>query len=115
VFCETYLLLFSESVGRSIVPKQWECANVTAIFQKGSKDYSCNYRPISLMSHVCKVLESTIRDKMMAHLKKYNLSLESQHGFVQKRSCSTNLLEFLEHVTNYVDPGYPTDVIYLDF
>jgi Reverse transcriptase (RNA-dependent DNA polymerase) len=64
---------------------------------------------------VCKVLESMIRDEMMAHLKKFNLIKESQHGFVQKRSCLTNLLEFLEHVTNYVDQGYPIDVIYLDF
>jgi hypothetical protein len=56
-----------------------------------------------------------IRDEMMAHLRKYNLIKESQHGFIHKRSCLTNLLEFLEHVTNYVDQGYPIDVIYLDF
>jgi hypothetical protein len=35
--------------------------------------------------------------------------------FVQKRSCLTNLLEFLGHVTNYVDQGHPIDVIYLVF
>jgi hypothetical protein len=64
---------------------------------------------------MCKVLESMIRDEMMAHLRKYNLIKESQHGFIHKRSCLTNLLEFLEHVTNYVDQGYPIDVIYLDF
>jgi hypothetical protein len=92
-------LKFSESVGWGIVHKQWECANVTAIFKKGSKDCSCNYRPVSSMSHVCKVFESMIRYEIVAHLK-YNLIKESQHGFVQKKSCLTNLLEFLEHVTN---------------
>jgi Reverse transcriptase (RNA-dependent DNA polymerase) len=62
---------------------------------------------------VCKILES-VSDEMMAHLKKYNLIQESQHGFVQKRSYLTNLFEFLEHVTNYVDQGYSIHVIYLD-
>jgi Reverse transcriptase (RNA-dependent DNA polymerase) len=111
------LLIFFEWVGMGIAPKQWKCASVTAIFKKGFKDYSCNYRPVSLTSHVCKVLESMSRDEMLAHLKKYNLTEESQRGFVQKRSCLTSLLEFLEPVTNYVNQGYPIvlDVIYLVF
>jgi hypothetical protein len=81
------LLTFSEFIGRGTVPKQWKCANVTAIFKKGSKDFCCNYRTVSLTSHLCKVLESMISDDMMAHLRKYNLIKESQHGFVQRRSC----------------------------
>jgi ribonuclease P/MRP protein subunit RPP40 len=40
---------------------------------------------------------------------------DTQHGFVKKRSCLTNLLEFLEFVSNYIDRGFPVDVIYLDF
>ena len=40
---------------------------------------------------------------------------DSQHGFRSKRSCLTNLLEFLDLVSNYVDQGIPVDVIYLDF
>ena len=34
---------------------------------------------------------------------------------MKNRSCLTNLLEFLEFVTNYIDQGYPIDVIYLEF
>jgi len=48
-------------------------------------------------------------------IKKYKLIKESQHGFLKHRSCLTNLLECLEIVTNYIDQGYPIDVIYLDF
>ena len=39
----------------------------------------------------------------------------SQHGFWSKRSCLTNLLEFLDLGSNYVDQAIPVDVIYLDF
>ena len=46
----------------------------------------------------------------MKHLSKYNMILKSQHGFLKGRSCLTNLLTFLEDVTEF-----PVDVIYLDF
>ena len=51
----------------------------------------------------------------MHQLEKHCLIKESQHGFVRKKSCLTNLLVFMEEVTNYIDPGYPVHVIYLDF
>ena len=40
---------------------------------------------------------------------------DSQHGFIQGKSCLTNLLEFLDDVTDMIDGGNPVDVIYLDF
>jgi ribonuclease P/MRP protein subunit RPP40 len=43
----------------------------------------------------------------------YKLIKASQHGFLSKRS--TDLLEFLEMVCNYINQGYPIDAIYLDF
>ena len=51
----------------------------------------------------------------MAHLLKYNLICCSQHGFMPRKSCLTNLLEFLEEVTKLVDAGDRVDLMYLDF
>jgi hypothetical protein len=62
-----------------IVPKDWKKANVAAIFKKGDKALSCNYRPISLTSHVCKVLESIVRDSIIDHVRRYRLIKNSQH------------------------------------
>ena len=56
-----------------------------------------------------------MRDNIMEHLEKYSLIKDSQHGFVNNRSCLTNLLVLMEEVTNYIDSGYPVDIIYLDF
>ena len=61
------------------------------------------------------VLESFLKDSINEHLTKYQLIGETQHGFTKGRSCLTNLLEFLEDVTEYVDQGNPVDVVYLDF
>jgi len=56
-----------------------------------------------------------LSDKIVEHLEKHELIRESQHGFVKKKSCLSNLLVFIEEVTSYLDSGYPVDVIYLDF
>lgn len=113
--CEPLSIIYTESLKKGIVPADWKRANVTPIFKKGPRELPCNYRPISLTSHVCKILESIIRDAILDHLKKYNLIKNTQHGFVKNKSCLTNILEFLEYVTNYIDQGLPVDVIYLDF
>ena len=56
-----------------------------------------------------------MRDSIIGHLKENKLIHDSQHGFMKNRSCLTNLLQFLETVTDYIDKGYPVNVIYLDF
>src|SRR5664279_3605844 len=115
ILSEPLLYMYQSSLDNKTVPCDWKKANVTSIFKKGEKCLSCNYRPVSLTSHVCKILESIIRDCIIEHVKKYKLIRESQHGFIRKRSCLTNLLEFLEFVSNYMDQGFPIDVVYLDF
>ena len=63
----------------------------------------------------CKILETIIKEEMLLHLDKFSLIKESQHGFLTGRSCLTNLLEFMEEVTEIIDRGNSVDVIYLDF
>ena len=74
-----------------------------------------NYRPVSLTSVVCKLLETLIRDHMVEFLVNHKLINASQHGFLKARSCLTNLLCFLEEIIKWVDDGSPVDVVYLDF
>ena len=50
---------------------------------------------------------------MTEHLQRHSLIKSSQHG-LGSRSCSTNLLVFIDEVTGYIDRGHPIDVIYLD-
>ena len=60
-------------------------------------------------------METILKDNIVCHLVTHSLINDSQHGFLPKRSCLTNLLEFLEYVTSAVDQGKPVDVIYIDF
>ena len=54
-------------------------------------------------------------DDIIDHLHKYELINYKQHRFVKNRSWLTNLLEFLESITDLVDRGLPIDIVYLDF
>jgi len=54
--------IFTKSIINKAVPSAWKEANITPIFKKGSKVDPANYRPISLTSVPCKVIEKIIRD-----------------------------------------------------
>ena len=90
---------FNLSLEEGIVPSEWKEANITPLFKKGSRNKLENYRPVSLTSVVCKLLETVIREHMVEFLVKHNLIDTSQHGFLKARSCLTNLLCFFEEIT----------------
>ena len=108
-------IVFQKSLSENSVPTDWKVANITPIFKKGSKFECGNYRPVSLTSVICRVMEGVIRDSIVDHLSSNDLLLPSQHGFVRKRSCLTNLLEYFEKITALVDQGECVDILYLDF
>ena len=86
--------LFNFSQEEGVVPSEWKEANITPLFKKGSRNKPENYRPVSLTSVVCKLLEIIIRDHMVEFLVKHKFLNTSQHGFLKARSCLTNLLCF---------------------
>ena len=61
------------------------------------------------------VAESIIKDEMIRHLTENELIIQSQHGFLPGKSCSTNLLNYLNEVTSSLDSGLSYDVIMIDF
>ena len=113
--CEPLTKLFNLSIQSGIVPASWKSATITALHKGDEKYLTCNYRPISLTSQLCKLLEKIIRKHILAFLTENNLLSEHQHGFCEKKSCMTNLLESLEDITSMIDEGIPVDEIFMDF
>ena len=107
--------IYNISLQTGVVPAIWKEGVVTALFKKGSKQSPANYRPITLTSIICKILEKLIIEKLQKHLKANNLEKKQQHGFTPKKSTTTNLLEALNIWSEALSHGLPVDVIYLDF
>ena len=70
------------------MPSDWLKANITPVFEKGSKHLAVNYHPISLTAVLCKILEHILHD-IMAHLDANHILINSQHGFRRKFSCES--------------------------
>ena len=107
--------LFRLSLRNGVVPESWRRADVSPIFKKGSMKKVENYRPVSLTSQLCKMMESIIRDHLIEFLESKNFFSGEQHGFRARRSCTTNLLETLEDWTRAVDKGCGVDCVFLDY
>jgi len=50
-------LIFRSSLSTGKLPCSWKSANITAVYKKGDRKDPSNYRPVSLTSVVCKILE----------------------------------------------------------
>ena len=113
--CVPLTTLFRQSLSSGHLPEEWRLGTVVPIYKKGCKSLPENYRPISLTSIVCKLLESIVRDQLMDFLVETRQISKNQHGFRPRRSCSTQLLEVIEDWTRLLEDGQPIDTVYLDF
>ena len=107
--------LFSLSLKTGDIPEAWRHALVQPVFKKGDRSSAANYRPISLTSVICKLLEHVIRSGMTAHFDKHNILVTTQHGFRKNRSCESQLILTIDDLASTLDEGGQTDTILLDF
>ena len=109
-------LIFDSSLDAKKVPKDWKLAGVSAIFKKGSKSLAGNYRPVSLTSVICKIMEKIVRNHIIEHMKENKFFSSQQYGFISGRSTSLQLLEVLDKWTEALErKGTNIDCIYMDF
>ena len=108
-------ILLNRTMEDSTIPGDWKLAFVIVICKKGSKSIAENYRPISLTSVVCKLMETMIKKEIMDHLAQHNLLSPKQFGFISGRSTVTQLLHYLDRCIDKVVNGSVVDCIYLDF
>ena len=108
-------LLFQKTLRDGIIPSDWKKATVSPIYKKGQKNKAENYRPISLTSIVCKIMEKLLKDSIMQHLVDNSLLSSKQFGFLFGRSTVTQLLRFLDDCLDKTVNGGVVDTIYMDF
>lgn len=105
--------LLTQCISRCDLPAQWRTHRITPVFKSGAKIDVKNYRPISLLCTISKVLERLIYNKIIDFVNARISS--SQFGFLRNRSTLHQLLSFLNEVFSSLEDNSQVDTIYLDF
>ena len=90
-------------------------AKVIPTHQKDDKSECDNYRPISLISNISRLLEKLVHERFYSFLEKEKLFFEGQHGFRNKRSTTDALTDITERIRDACDKGYYVCGAFLDF
>ena len=115
VIAPVFAMLLQKSINTGSEPKDWQCANIVAIFKKGLKTEPANYRPVSLTCVTCKVLEYIIYKQIMDHLEGSHILVLFQHGFRKRHSYETQLVSSIEDLARHLDKREQPDLLILDF
>lgn len=107
--------IFQQSLDTSTLPLAWKTGKVIPLHKSGSKTSPANYRPISLTSTCCKLLEHVIFTNLMNFLESNSFFTVSQHGFRKALSCESQLLSFTHKLHQILDHSSLADCIFLDF
>ena len=108
----THIINLSLDQGK--VPTDFKNARVTPIHKKGSKSDPSNYRPVSILNVISKVVEKIVHDQIYDYMTDKNLLYEFQSGF--RKSCSTEtcLLYLTDQIRKEVDSGKMCGLVLLD-
>ena len=74
-------------------PEIWKQANVSPLYKKDDPSLACNYRPISLLSTVGKVMEKKFHKHIFNYFKDHNIITCLQSGFVPGDSTVNQLVD----------------------
>lgn len=108
------LHLCNLSLETGIFPTSLKHSVVIPIHKKGDKRDCSNYRPISLLSTLSKILEKLFNKRLISYIDSQKLLADNQYGFRSKKSTEDAVLNLTSLITHYVDKGEKCVGIFLD-
>jgi hypothetical protein len=106
--------IFNLSLATGNFPTSLKQCRVIPIFKAGDHLECDNYRPISLLSSISKILEKIVAEKLLYHLTENDLLYKHQYGFLPNKSTEHNLLYLLDYITNALNDGMFCIAVFLD-
>ena len=106
---------FNLSMELKVVLQDWKLSRVTPVYKgKGSRDEYCNYRPISVICHIAKILERLIQVQVMNYLSDHELITIDQSAYLKYHSTQTSLHRVVNDWSWNIEDGDITGVCALD-
>ena len=110
----TLLKIINTSLQNGQFPEPLKIAKLKPIHKGGPKSDPSNYRPISVLPVLSKIIEKHITKHIFAYLNKYDILHKSQSGFRKNHSCNTALISLLDKWLKNIDKGEITGAIFFD-
>jgi hypothetical protein len=98
-------IIFNKSLTSSVYSDMWKKANVIPIHKKDSKNNITNYRPISLISIIGKIMEKCVYNHMVNYIYENEILCKNQSGFIQGDSTINQLLDISNDIGKAIDQG----------
>lgn len=106
--------LFNQCFRVGVFPTALKRSVIVPVYKAGERDRISNYRPISLLSSVSKILEKLINTRLINYLEKHKLLSDSQFGFRRARSTSDAVHAVTDFVATNLDEGRKCMAVFLD-
>lgn len=106
--------IFNRIIDSGKFPMLFKNAKVTPIYKKGDRTEATNYRPISVLSTLSKLIEQHISKQLYGYLTDFNLLHTSQSGFRPHHSCQTALINITDKWLKEINDGNINGVVFLD-
>lgn len=97
-----------------MVPDSLKVAEVIPLFKTGSLSSFDNYRPISVLPTVSKIMERVVYDQLSEYLEKQGLISESQYGFRKGYNTELAVTVFTDNIRRAIDRGKMTGAVFID-
>ena len=107
--------IFNYSFSQAQFPDIWKIAHVVPLYKKGDADDISNYRPVSLLSCISKVIERIVYNRVFKYLQSHNLLSVKQSGFTPGDSTINQLLKICHNIYQTFDQGDEARGVFLDF
>ena len=107
-------IIFNQSLSSGVFPEKMKLAEIVPLFKSKEEDMVVNYRPVSLLMTILKVLEKIMYNKMYGFLSRNNIFFDSQYGFRSKRSCEHAIMEMVGHIRQAKNEGKHSMGVFLD-
>ena len=108
----THLVNLSIKSGK--VPSEWKQAKVVPLFKSGNKDDLDNYRPISILPILSKILEKAVFHKLHTYRSKNSLLSPYQSGFRASHSTQLAITFLIDKIRGRMDKGLLTGAMFID-
>ena len=106
--------IFNLSISSGVFPEAWKVAKVTPSFKEGSLLDCSNFRPISVLAIVSKILERNVHSNLSDFLTCHDLFTDSQFGFRCFRSCKLALVNLTDTLLANIDQGLLSGLLLID-